>query len=75
MTLSSGAPRFAGIDTWASDDNWTAADAMTLNGSLNIPAGETRFIELSVDVGTPADMGFTVSVKHPLLARVTLQSE
>lgn len=60
------------IDTWASDDNWTFTDTAALKGSLAIPRGETRYLQLTVTIGTPADMGFLVKVQHPLLREVTL---
>lgn len=60
------------IDTWASDDNWTASDTAILRGNLTIPAGQTRYVDLTVDIGTPADMGFSVEVKHESLGSVLL---
>jgi S-layer homology domain len=61
------------IDTWAEDDNWTEDNSATLRGTLTIPAGQTRYLSLSVSVNTPAD-GFTVTVTHPKLGTVTLNS-
>ena len=63
------------IDTWASDDNWTGGDTAVLKGNLVTPASQTRYRVVTVDIGTPADMGFTVSAKHSNLDEVVLQSE
>lgn len=60
------------IDTWASDDNWTIADTAILRGWLTIPAGQTRYVLLTVSIGTPGDMGFSVRVKHETLPEVIL---
>ena len=64
------------VDTWASDDNWTVHsesldDMTTLKGSLIIPSGQTRYLQLTVNIGTPADAA-SVSVKQSFLQVVTL---
>ena len=64
------------IDTWALDDNYgnhaeNLSDMTILNGSLTIPASQTRYLELTVNIGTPADIN-TVTVKHPMLDQVVL---
>ena len=64
------------IDTWAVDDNYgqhheNLSDRTTLKGSLVIPASQTRYLMLTVNIGTPAD-DFSVNVQHPSLPAVKL---
>lgn len=71
---------FANLVTiWESIDSYdhhreTLDDATTLQGTLIVPAGKTRYIQLTVKVGTPADSS-SLRVKHFALPSVSLHIE
>ncbi len=63
------------LDTWEADDNWTTTNSTTLHGTFVIPSSQTRYFELNVNIGIPADRGFTVTAKQEFLAQITLMGQ
>jgi hypothetical protein len=60
LSIFSDASLTQEIDTWSSEDNYgnhheTLDDMTTLQGSLIIPGSQTRYLQLTVNVGTPVD--------------------
>lgn len=71
LHISSVASYSDAIDTWTSDDDWTESSQALFSDTLSIPAGQTRYLRLIVDIGTPADQA-VITVKHSQLPLVTL---
>lgn len=61
------------LQTSESDDDWTESNSATFREWFVIPAGTTRYFDLSFSINSNADMGTSITTSHEKLGSVTLK--